>query len=184
MCGEFFVFKDVFGDASGIHGGILEKLEPAVRPGLESKLPGPGAKSFLVARGTEDFAFNLAPVARGRGHAPGRICKRARLARSFPSPDAALGDGDVAARPSLPEDIQSSLCDDDANISIAVGWKPTATIVVSLRDWRKFPAERTRAVALFEASDVIALHQAGHPVCRQHHEAEHKHAQRANARAR
>jgi len=46
------------------------------------------------------------------------------------------GDGDGAARPSLPEDIQSSLCDEDANTSITVGWKPTATIVVSLRDWR------------------------------------------------
>jgi hypothetical protein len=44
MCGEFFVFQDVIGDASGIHGGILKKLEPVVRPGLESKLPGPGAK--------------------------------------------------------------------------------------------------------------------------------------------
>jgi hypothetical protein len=56
MCGEFFVFQDVIGDAAGIHGGIFEKLEPMVRPGLECKLPGPGAKRETGLRSLAVFS--------------------------------------------------------------------------------------------------------------------------------
>jgi hypothetical protein len=59
---ELFVFEDVVGDAPGIHGGVVEELEPVVRALFEAELPGPGAKGVLVARRREDFALELAPV--------------------------------------------------------------------------------------------------------------------------
>src|ERR1017187_4179459 len=61
--GQFFVFENVIGDAAGVHGGVLEELEPVVRAGLEAELFCPGAQGLFIARRLENFAFDLAPVA-------------------------------------------------------------------------------------------------------------------------
>ena len=61
---HFFVFKNVVGDATGVHGGELEEFEPVVRAGLETELSGPGPQGVLIARRLEHLTFDLAPVAR------------------------------------------------------------------------------------------------------------------------
>jgi len=58
------VIEDLLGNASGVHRRVVEEFEPVVRVLLDAELPGPLAKGFLIARRLEDFAFDLAPVAR------------------------------------------------------------------------------------------------------------------------
>ena len=48
MGDELFVFEDVIGDAPGIHGGVVEKLEPVVRALFEAELPGQTRISRIV----------------------------------------------------------------------------------------------------------------------------------------
>jgi len=80
---QFFVFQHIIRDAAGIHGGVVEELEPVVGALFQAKLLRPGAKRFFVARWSEDFPFNLAPVAgvvaRQNSRRPSRCRARSSL---------------------------------------------------------------------------------------------------------